>query len=179
MYWFLISPNLNIAENIQICLSLRSNKLTFKLKVTKTAVISENVLLELWYELELFHAFAAHVCVFLLLTFVTRKSFRICIGLTTFHAELQHSNLIRSGISYCNSSNNFKQIPSPAVFNVQLTESYRRRARTPWCSERKHCPIKDCIQLFLLSPRKPFSSWKAIHISVLIMGRVVIPTIHW
>lgn len=117
----------------------------------------------IWYEVEFFHVFSAHACVFLLLAFVIPKCFRVCIGITTFPCRITTcSNLIRSGISYCNASNNFKQIPSPAVFCVQLTESYRRRLHIPWCSERKHCPVKGCIQLFLLSLRKPCSNWKTV-----------------
>lgn len=108
----------------------------------------------------------SYICcsfVFLLQAFVTEKCFRTCISITTFPCRITTgSNLIRSGISYCSASNNFKQIPSPAVFCVQLTESYRERSHIPWCSERKHCPIKGCIQLFLLSPRKGCSNWKTV-----------------
>lgn len=102
----------------------------------------------IWYELEFFHVFATYTCVFFLI-FVTPRCFKICIGTTSFPCRITCSNLIRSGISYCNASNNFKQIPSPAVFCVQLTQSYRGRPHIPWCSQRKHCPIKGWFNCFL------------------------------
>lgn len=120
-----------------------------------TECISENV--SICYELEFFQVFAANTSVCFLI-FVTPRCFKICIGITCFPCRITCSNLIRSGSSYCNASNNFKQIPSPAVFCVQLTQSYRKRPHIPWCSQRKHCPIKGCIPLFSLSLRKPCSN---------------------
>ena len=104
------------------------------------------------------------VLAFLLLVLATPTCSEICTGIITFPCRITTCfNSPKSGISYCNASNNFKQLLSPAVFCVQLVESYRGHSY-PMCSERKYCPIKGCIQLcvwfflllffFVLSLRK-------------------------